>query len=279
MKVPNQVYEHARLCNKQFKSFAQRGYTGCTFTGRFWKGRKELNSIPETEIGTNAAFSATLRTHVLSEEPDRYQLRFFGYKNGEKSLLLDKTFFLNKEPGATKEVVVYAQPVDKEKDFLHGLGEAEVMNLIDRKVEEREKAKELINLQTEVETLRREKQDLLLQKEELEATFEAQDKLKTYAEIAGKAAPLISAILGTHPIAATAVSLLSGLNGNAETAAAPQDENRTAILKLVLEFLNELNDSELADVYSVMARMQENKAIIQEVLHILKHRKNGQEKN
>ena len=213
MAAVQKLYDLIKGCNTQIKGFAKRGFTDCTFSASLFFGKKQLNGIESAAIEN---FSALLRDYYKTEQPDRIKLEFYGHGlDNTKRMLYSKTYEFSDEPAGRS---LEAQDTRGEKNLFAGFGEAEVLEMVDKKVSEIERARELDRTKTELETLRREHEDLLRKNEELNATITAQSTIETYANIAGKAAPILSAIFGTNPLVATATSLLAGI-GSGESQA------------------------------------------------------------
>ena len=252
-------YEMNRVCTTQIKGFAKRGYSDCVFTATLYRdGKKLVNALEDADVSN---FGPLIRDQIRTEEPDSIKLIFHGYDAvGKRVVVYNRTFELTDTPQPLSVQPTQASP-------FAGFGEVEVMQMVDRKVDERVQAytfqQEMERTRMDLETAKRECADLLQKNEELLAKVDAQSTIETYANIAGKAAPILSAIFGSNPLVSTATSLLAGVGkpGDTEPAAEGEDSKST-IIRLIDEFLIELSDPELAELYTIMSRIQEDRTLI-----------------
>lgn len=253
------MYSILKTCKSQIKALAEQRFVDCTFSASFFvKGKKSPNSIHHAAVEN---CSSLLRSYEKTEQPDRIKIDFFGYREGDEQRLelITKNFDLREIEHHSLGTV--AIPQERSNNVFAGLGEAEVMEFVQKKVSELDRIRETDMLKTENETLKREQAVLKQERDEFEARINAQSTIKNYASIVGSAAPILTAIFGGHPLISTATSLLSGI-ANEEEEKSETDDSRTTMIRMLQDFINTLKEQELVQVFELMRKMESDPQLI-----------------
>lgn len=253
------MYSILKTCKSQIKALEEQRFVDCTFSASFFvKGKKSPNSIHHAAVEN---CSSLLRSYEKTEQPDRIKIDFFGYRAGDEQRLelITKNFDLGEIEHHS--IAGLAGHQESNNNVFAGLGEAEVMELVQKKVNELDRIREMDMLKTENEALKREQAVLKQERDEFEARINAQSTIKTYASIVGNAAPILTAIFGGHPLINTATSLLSGI-ANEDEEKKEVDDSRATMIRMLQDFLSTLKEQDLVHVFELMRKMESDPELI-----------------
>lgn len=257
----------AKILANQVKTLEAQGYEDMYFSAQFYSSGKRQNGI---EKGDVAKISKQIRDYVKSEEADTMNVEVFEEQSG-KSVYRKKFFNLyqNTEPVHASEQSV--RPSSGLGGF-SGLGEAEVMELVDKRVTEARKQDEFLRLNKEVDELRTKANTLEAEKEELEATLKAKKDTEYYMGIIGAAFPGLAPLFSGTPLAQAAGFLAgtSDLNGKPiQPATAQGSDEVSSISTMVSEFCNTLDPQEASAIHLLFMGFESDRSQIQKALHYI----------
>jgi hypothetical protein len=247
--------------------FESQGHTDVYFTAQFYRNGKKQNGI---ERGDLQSFGKQIRTYITSEEADSARVEFFSESTGKSVYSKVLSDLRVREPEATNAAanVVIAQ---NGLSGYAGLGEAQIAEMIDRKVAEERRNDEFQRLSKEVDELRKKNEEISNQNEELEARIKAKSDIEFYTSLISSALPGLAPLFTGTPLA-QAASLLTGIGGNNESekvqlGGADGNEESSSIASLVAEFCVTLNQQELAAVHLLFMSFEKDRSKIQSALH------------
>lgn len=147
-----------------------------------------------------------------------------------------------------------------------GLGEAEIDNLVDKIVREKELEHNNRHLLQEAEDLRQEHAALKEQIEALEEKADAKNTIEQYAGMAMQFAPMLGLLLGKDTKLGAA---LGGLGSATQEPDAgphqPEEDTKAAVLRIIRESLLQLTDDELGIMFSIITRIEQDKTPIPQI--------------
>ena len=168
----------------------------------------------------------------------------------------------------------------------NGLGEAQVLEMVDRKVAEQRRSDQMESMGKELEALRSKNTSLKEANEELEEKIKAKNDLEFYSGIIGAAFPGLAPLFNGTPLA-QAAGFLAGTNGlnGVELSAASDDasngssestadssqagEEEESIAAMVGEFCNTLNNQEASANHLLFMAFEADRNKIQKALHYI----------
>lgn len=259
-----------RGIQKSIDHFKSQGYDDVYFTAQFLRGGKKQNGIERGDVGK---FMAQIRTYVHSEDADTVRLEFFDDSSGKA--IYSKVLSDLRNPGPEQEKVNSNGNEGSNSSGLggfNGLGEAEFNNLVDQRVEVRERQREFVRISKENEELRARNESLTSEKEELETTLKAKKDTEYYMGIIGTVFPgLASLFQGTR--LANAASFLAGtsdLQGNALPATQESTDGETrSISAMVSEFCNTLSVEEARIIHMLFLAFEKDRRQMPRALQLL----------
>lgn len=255
----------AKILANQIKTLEAQGYEDMYFSAQFYSSGKRQNGI---EKGDVSKISKQVRDYVKSEEADTMNVEVFEEQSG-KSVYRKKFFNLyqNVEQPALSETGRTSLGLGG----YSGLGEAEVMELVDKRVNEARKQDEFLRLNKEVDELRSRANHLETEKEELEATLKAKKDTEYYMGIIGAAFPGLAPLFTGTPLAQAAGFLAgtSDLNGKPIQALPPANEEVNSISGMVAEFCNTLSTQEASAIHLLFMAFESDRSKIQSALQYI----------
>jgi hypothetical protein len=250
-----------RSIQTSLATFESQGHPNVYFTAQFLRDGRRQNGI---ERGDPATFSKQLRTYIMSEDADSARIEFIDELSGKtiysKALTDLRKPEIKFEPGKH-------QAVSPAVNRYAGLGEAEIAQLVDKRVTERQQQDEFIRLGKEVNELRAKNEQLTEVNYDLEAKIHLKSQLEFYSGIIGTAFPGIAAMLSGTPLA-QAASFLAG--AQSATIKAPDDNGGDkCIAAMIAEFCQTLNEQELSAIELLFIALEKDKTRIQNVLQFV----------
>ena len=263
MAKKRKIYHVVTNCKTVLDSFPAQGYEAVTFNALFYRNGKRLNSI---ENADTQYFAELVRNYDKSENPDKVKVEF---RNSETiALLWSKEF--NLADAITPEVT----PVSS----FQGFGEAEINEMVERKLSDYERVKEVEELRTRLDESLLRIEELEGELEEANAQLGAKKQVEYYANLLGMAMPGLAKMLGKTQ-AGQALGFLSGYE-----EPDPQDgvedettDSRTAILQMVSEYCESLDNTTLGKLYLVLCEFNSDGGLISRTLEFLTHKTQSHE--
>ena len=246
--------------------FDSQGHTDVYFTAQFFRGGRKQNCI---ERGDLLSFAKQVRTYIQSEEADSARIEFFSEGSGKSIYSKAMNDLRISEDAAT--AVQQAALIPAGLNGFAGLGEAQVAEMVDKKVAEQRRNDEFQRLNKEVDELRAKVETLTTEKTELEATIEAKNNLEFYSGIVGAAFPGLSTLFNGTPLA-QAASFLSGTAGGSEKVlpeGEQSNDDAQSVAALVSEFCATLNAQEQASIHLLFMAFESDRSRIQAALHYI----------
>lgn len=250
---------------KSIELFQSQGYDNVYFTAQFLRRGKKQNGIERGDIST---FNSQVKTYVRSENADTVKLEFLDESTGKtiySKMLTDlQDGYDTESPGNVAQQTIGLSG-------FNGLGEAEFNNLVDQRVEVRERHREFQRITKENEELRSRIVTLSSENEELEATLKAKKDTEYYMGIIGTVFPgLASLFQGTR--LANAASFLAGttdLQGNTLQIEQSGEVQTNTISAMVNEFCNNLNTQEEGIIHLLFAAFEKDRGQMQRALQFI----------
>jgi hypothetical protein len=247
--LTSRLYNISSTIKAAIKAQKMQGYETLFCSAALYRKGKRLNSIEKADTRN---FSRLMLSYVRSEDPDKMKIELRG---DQEELLWSKTFNLEPEDMAL-------QGVQSEST---GLGEAEVSEMVNKKLQDIRRNEELEDLRSTRDQLEQENEQLQKQLGELEDTLSAKKNIEYYSNIIGMALPGLAKMLNGSPFGG-ALGMLAGSSEDPETPKREEGNQRQAIVDLVAEFLQTLDDAQLGQIYLVFVELSNNPALIPELL-------------
>jgi FtsZ-binding cell division protein ZapB len=243
----NKLYGITKQVRNAIKAQAIQGYESVLCSAHLSRRGKKLNGIDKAAPEN---FSKLMRDFVASEEPDKMRVELRGDK---EEILWSKTYQLDIEP----EIQM---PANEE---FRGLGQAEVTELVNQKLQEIRRSDELEELRSYRDDLENENNQLKSQLQELEGIVDAKKNIEYYSNIIGLALPGLAKMLNKTGLGGT-LGMLAGIEDQqVATGDAPKEKGqRETIIDLVTEFMQGLDDAHLGHLYLVFVELSNNPALI-----------------
>lgn len=242
--------------------FESQGHAKVYFTAQFYRAGKKQNGIDRGDV---SSFAKQVRTYVTSEEADSARIDFVSEETGKSiySKVIDNLRVRESEKDSE-------QPQQAQRGF-QGFGEAQLNELVDRRVDEQRRRDEFERLGKEVEELRSKNEKLEVANDELHAKVEAKSQMEFYSGLIGAAFPGLAAMLGGTPLG-QAASFLAGtgaISGPELAEPTPEASEAQGISALVAEFCETLNAQELGAVHLLFVAFEADRAKIQSALQFI----------
>jgi hypothetical protein len=246
----NKMYGIAKQVKNAIRALSVQGYEGVLCSVHLSKRGKKLNGI---DRAAPENFPKLMRDFVASEEPDKMRIELRGDK---EEILWSKTYQLDIGP----EIRMPAQ------EEFRGLGQAEVAELVNQKLQEIRRSDELEELRSYRDELESENNELKSQLQELEGVVEAKKNIEYYSGIIGLALPGLAKMLSSTGLGST-LGMLAGIDQPQELSKAAEPKGqRETIIELVTEFMQGLDDTQLGHLYLVFVELSNNPALIATLL-------------
>jgi hypothetical protein len=267
MKINSEKLKEAlKTLSKQAKILAGKHPAGIYYTAKFWRAGRKQNGI---EHGDDHSINQLIRAYVKNEEADTMQVDFYE-TDSEKALWSKKFFGLTDGAGESESKEIHI--ADSGSGFA-GLGEAQVMQIVDKRVMEQRREDEFNRVNKELEALRSTHAELTAHRDELEESLAAKKNTEYYMGIIGTAFPGLSNLLKGTSLAPAAGFLAgtSDLQGNeiAQHIVTPAEEERNTISGMVAEFCKTLNPQEASAVHLLFMAFETDRAMIQRALQFI----------
>lgn len=246
----NKMYNIASQIRNAIKAQRIQGYDTVLCSAHLSKRGKKLNGI---DRAAPENFAKLMRDFVISEEPDKMRVEL---KSDKEESLWSKTYTLDIEP----EIKLLAQ------EEFRGLGQAEVAELVNQKIQEIRRSNELEELRSRRDELEQENNEIRSQLSELEGIVEAKKNIEYYSNIIGLALPGLAKMLSSTGLGST-LGMLAGIDQPQEIQQGTQPKGqRETIIELVTEFMQGLDDTQLGHLYLVFVELSNNPALIATLL-------------
>lgn len=250
-----------RSIQTSLATFESQGHSKVYFTAQFLRDGRRENGI---ERGDPASFSKQLRTYIMSEDADSARIEFIDELTGKT--IYSKALTDLRKPDGKPEVPKHrAGPVAVNR--YAGLGEAEIAQLVDKRVTERQQQDEFVRLGKEVDELRAKNDQLTEANYDLEAKVRLKSQLEFYSGIIGTAFPGIAAMLSGTPLA-QAASFLAGTE-YAPNKAVDESAAEQGIAAMIAEFCQTLTGQEQSAIELLFIALEKDKTQIQKVLQFV----------
>lgn len=243
--------------------FESQGHADVYFKAQFFRGGRKQNGI---ERGDVLSFSKQVRTYIDSEEADSARVEFISESTGKS---IYSKVISDLRIGETETVNSTAVVMAPTGLGYAGLGEAQVNEMVDKKVIEIRRNDELQRLNKEVDELKAKNEDLSTKNHDLESKIKAKSELEFYSGIIGTAFPGLATLFNGTPLA-QAAGFLAGTSDTTENASSENcavNEESQSVASLVSEFCNTLNTQELGAVHLLFMAFETDRSKIQTALH------------
>lgn len=264
----NRLNNLMRGIQSSIKLFPDNGHTEVYFSAQFYSGGKKQNCIERGEL---ESFSKLVRTYILSEEADSVRIDFISEKTG-KSIYSKVLSDLRKPDAETASKTEASTDNAQPRQGYFGLGEAQLHEMIDKKVAEIERANKFESMSKELEELRKKNEEQEETIVELRAENKAKSSIEFYSGLIGNALPGIGQLLANTPLAG-ATSFLAGLGtGEKESLTADDsegDEEASTITALITEFCATLNQQEQSALHLLFMAFEKDRNTIQDALRYI----------
>lgn len=245
--------------------FESQGHTDVYFTAQFYRGGRKQNGI---ERGDIHSFGKQVRTYIASEEADAARIEFFSESTGKSVYSKALNDLRIGSAAASGEQPTVVAPTGL---GYAGLGEAQVTELINRKVAEERRNDEFQRLNKEADELRAQNESLKEKNGDLEAKMKARGEIEFYTGIIGAAFPGLTPLFAGTPLA-QAATFLAGTGEGVEGSGATQGafsggkEDAQSIASLISEFCATLNPQELGAIHLLFMAFEADRSKIQSTL-------------
>lgn len=244
--------------------FESMGHSDAYFTAQFFSKGKKQNGITRGDLHS---IGKQLRTYITSENADAARIEFFSEATG-KSIYSKALTDLRRRDESVANSAETALPT-KTKTF-QGFGEAQVLEMVDRKLEELRRNDEIQRLNKEVDELRSKNAELTSGREELEEQIKAKTDLEFYSGILGTAFPGLITMLKGTPFE-QAANHLSGISAQAAEQPKPVEpaDEGSSIACLINEFCKGLDEQETGAIHLLFMAFEADRSKIHRALHCI----------
>lgn len=267
------LFDKNREVVKMLKGEKQLSEKQIAFTAVYSKlGKKIAESKDKTSL---TAFTTVICGRFQVCQPDSITITWHNADTSEK--LFEHTFSvgrLQREEELVQPRMIQAAPVT-----FQGLGEADVNNLVEKRLTEMRRTEDYERLRDENQKMQSQIAELEARNADLRHDIAAKETTESYMRILGMALPGLSKFFG----GASILSMLAGTEEKAEQvqpaigAAAteasvkvePKDEREQMVLMLRDYMLEELSQQEVATIYLMFVEIQKDKTVIQKLLNQL----------
>lgn len=245
------------------RTIHSQGGDALVFSALLYKNGKKLNSI---ELADAAHLSKLVRQYIKSEGPDKVRIELKTQADGVQKWM--KVFDLS-DP-----VADVLRPLPAPLSGYGGLGEAEVNDLVNKRFEELEKQRELERSNQELAELRKRNAELQRELEQLSDTLEAKNQVQHWAQILGMAMPGLARVLQGTALGPFTGMLAGQADGEAGELPAPEPLEGNGLTEAICGFVRTLSEQETATLYLLMAEIEKDRTLVQQVLHYLTQPRN-----
>ncbi len=249
----------AKVLANGAKTLEDQGYQDMYFTAQFWSGGKKQNCI---ERGDVAKIAKQVRDYVKSEEADTMTVEIF--EDGtSKSVYRKKFFNLYDNIEQAEKEDEQPKPSPPGLNGLSGLGEVELNNLVDKRVEVKEQAKDYQRACKEVEELKTKLAATTAEKEKLEEEIKAKSDVERYMGIIGTVFPGLATVFQGTRFAnlATTLAGTTDLSGKALPKSGEEADDETqSISSMVSEFCDTLNAQEAGIIHLLFMAFEKDRS-------------------
>ncbi|MBS1773915.1 MAG: hypothetical protein JST82_13740 [Bacteroidetes bacterium] len=270
------LFDKNREVVKMLKGEKQLSDKQIAFTAVYSKlGKKIAESKDKTSL---TAFTTVICGRFQVCQPDSITVTWHNSDTSEK--LFEHTFSVGRmqreEEPSVRMMPIAAQPVN-----FQGLGEADVNNLVEKRLTEMRQREEYERLREENQKLQSQMAELEARNADLKHDIAAKETTESYMRILGMALPGLSKFFGGAGI----LSMLAGTDEKEQQAQAPaaigaattdapvktepKDEREQMIFMLRDYMLEELTQQEIATLYLMFVEIQKDKTVIQKLLNQL----------
>ena len=245
--------------------FDSQGHADVYFAAQFYRAGRKQNGI---ERGDIHSFGKQIRTYIASEEADAARIEFFSESTGKSIYSKALNDLRIGGAGTSSEQPPVIAPVGL---GYAGLGEAQVTELINRKVAEERRNDEFQRLNKEVDELRAQNESLKEQNSDLDVKLKAKSEIEFYSGIIGAAFPALAPLFHGTPLA-QAAGFLAGSGNEADKPSSQGSrvggtEDGQSIASLITEFCATLNAQELGAIHLLFMAFEADRSKIQTALH------------
>lgn len=267
------LFDKNREVVKMLKGEKQLSEKQIAFTAVYSKlGKKIAESKDKTSL---TAFTTVICGRFQVCQPDSITITWHNADTSEK--LFEHTFSvgrLQREEELVQPRMIQAAPVT-----FQGLGEADVNNLVEKRLTEMRRTEDYERLRDENQKMQSQIAELEARNADLRHDIAAKETTESYMRILGMALPGLSKFFG----GASILSMLAGTEEKAEQAqpaigaaatetpvkVEPKDEREQMVLMLRDYMLEELSQQEVATIYLMFVEIQKDKTVIQKLLNQL----------
>ncbi len=235
-------------------------------------GKKIAESKDKTSL---TAFTTVICGRYQVCQPDSITVTWHNSETSEK--LFEHTFAVGKLLREDEPSVRMIQIPSPQSGF-QGLGEADVNNLVEKRLTEMRQREEYERLREENQKMQHQIAELETRNADLKHDIAAKETTESYMRILGMALPGISKFFGGAGIlsmlagteekeAAAAPALGTATSLTNEPAQEPKDEREQMIGMLRDYMAEELSQQEIATLYLLFVEIQKDKTLIQQILN------------
>lgn len=268
------LFDKNREVVKMLKGEKNLSEKQISFTAVYNKlGKKIAESKDKTSL---TAFSVVICGRYQVCQPDSITITWHNADTSEK--LFEHTFSVGKLQREEEQVqprMLQAAPIS-----FQGLGEADVNNLVEKRLTEMRRTEDFERLRDENQKMQSQIADLEVRNADLKHDIAAKETTESYMRILGMALPGLSKFFGGAGI----LSMLAGTEEKEEQVQAPaigtvpaeppvktepKDEREQMIYMLRDYMQEELSQQEVATIYLMFVEIQKDKTVIQKLLNQL----------
>jgi len=258
-------------------------YSVYFYIGKQWKIR--INRLPYSQIDS-------LANHVKLDMPQSVRLEVFDGKDAENPHWVYEYEVRNDESALSNSAA------ESFKSTFNGFGEAEINNIVDQRLRERQQIEEFNSLKKQVTELTKELEEQSQQVEQLEdenerlqLELESKSQIRYYAGMLGD---VLEGIGISKDKIRNPIATLMGISDNekpTETNTNKQDtsgivedddetepenpevKKRAEVISLMTDYLQSTDNQTLANLFTIFSDIESNPAVAIDVMNFL-HSKN-----
>ncbi len=232
-------------------------------------GKKIAESKDKTSL---TAFTTVICGRYQVCQPDSITVTWHNSETGEK--LFEHTFAVGKLQ-RDEEPAMRVIPMQMQPSGFQGLGEADVNNLVEKRLTEMRQREEYERLREENQKMQHQISELEIRNADLKHDIAAKETTESYMRILGMALPGISKFFGGAGI----LSMLAGteekepvvpqaLDAATERPVQEPKDEREQMIGMLRDYMTEeLSQQEIATLYLLFVEIQKDKTLIQKILN------------
>lgn len=262
------VFDRNREVVRMLKAEKQLTDKQIAFTAVYTRLGKRVS---ETKDRTSlTAFTAVITGRYKVCQPDTITISWLHNETAEK--LFEHTCTITRSAQAAPLTTI-AEEMPAPVTGFQGLGEAEVNNLVEKRLTEMRQREEYERMREENQKMQVQIAELEGRNADLEHDMAARQTTESYMKIIGMALPGLSRFFG----GAGLLSMLAGTDepgpepaiGNPATPPAPEPKDeREEMIQMLKDYMtDELSQQEVASLYLMFMEIQKDKSRIQQILN------------